>query len=268
MGVDPLLRQSIWNHLVTLTRKERITVIVTTHYIEEARQANVVGLMRQGRLLAENSPDQLMAEYSLDTLEDVFLKLCMSDISIKAAKLSSYTSIMPKGSDFNLAPLEPNALSDKLDNNATITADQFNQITTNGDLKNIIKVMFLGSKTILLTSLSALQFPSVFSLYITNKEASYDLAPTPPSPVHHNSATPINNNSTTNLVTSEYSPASKHDHINVSTTPSYDYGMHYSSGMSSFKHESKCRVNSLHNYWNITCIVAWKNFTRLRRNIP
>ena len=123
---------------MTLTRKERITVIVTTHYIEEARQANVVGLMRQGRLLAENSPDQLMADHNLDTLEDVFLKLCMSDVSFKAAALSNYTT-MPR-SELNL-PSEPTKPPpDVSTDTSAITAKQYNQIATNGDLKNFIKV--------------------------------------------------------------------------------------------------------------------------------
>lgn len=121
-------------------------MIVTTHYIEEARQANVVGLMRQGRLLAENSPDQLMADHSLDTLEDVFLKLCMSDISFKAAALSNYTSTLPR--DLNLSkdskPItKPNSTTTTTTNTTattTITTEQYKQIATNGDLRNIIKV--------------------------------------------------------------------------------------------------------------------------------
>lgn len=44
VGVDPLLRESIWNHLVKLVTAGRTTVIITTHYVEEARQSNVVGL--------------------------------------------------------------------------------------------------------------------------------------------------------------------------------------------------------------------------------
>lgn len=88
VGVDPLLRQSIWKHLVYLAQSEKITVVITTHYIEEARQANVVGLMRHGKLLAEDSPDNLMAQHGMDNLEDVFLKLCISDSSRKAAKLA------------------------------------------------------------------------------------------------------------------------------------------------------------------------------------
>lgn len=42
VGVDPLLRQSIWNHLVQITKDGNKTVIITTHYIEEARSAHTV----------------------------------------------------------------------------------------------------------------------------------------------------------------------------------------------------------------------------------
>ncbi|XP_043467257.1 ABC transporter G family member 23 isoform X1 [Leptopilina heterotoma] len=75
VGVDPLLRQSIWNHLVQITKDGNKTVIITTHYIEEARQAHTIGLMRSGRLLAEESPRALLQMYSCSSLEEVFLKL-------------------------------------------------------------------------------------------------------------------------------------------------------------------------------------------------
>ncbi|CAH0763232.1 unnamed protein product [Diatraea saccharalis] len=75
VGVDPLLRQSIWMHLVRITSSGDKTVIITTHYIEEARQAHCIGLMRSGKLLAEESPQALLTMYSCISLEDVFLKL-------------------------------------------------------------------------------------------------------------------------------------------------------------------------------------------------
>ena len=56
-------------------KKRRTTILITTHYIEEARQATVVGLMRDGYLLAEENPIRLMTAYNLTTLEEVFLKL-------------------------------------------------------------------------------------------------------------------------------------------------------------------------------------------------
>ncbi|XP_046646482.1 ABC transporter G family member 20-like isoform X3 [Daphnia pulicaria] len=85
VGVDPLLRQSIWNHLVRLSTDHGRTVIITTHYIEEARQAHTIGLMRSGHLLAEESPHNLLSLHGLSTLEDVFLKLCMKDGVVKHA---------------------------------------------------------------------------------------------------------------------------------------------------------------------------------------
>ncbi|CAH2004702.1 unnamed protein product [Acanthoscelides obtectus] len=75
VGVDPLLRQSIWNHLVQITKDGNKTVIITTHYIEEARQAHSIGLMRSGKLLAEESPAVLLSMYGCTSLEEVFLKL-------------------------------------------------------------------------------------------------------------------------------------------------------------------------------------------------
>ena len=75
-GVDPILRSSIWKYLVNISRNSNITVIITTHYIEEARSADRVGLMRQGRLLAEDSPENLLTIFNLSSLEDVFLALC------------------------------------------------------------------------------------------------------------------------------------------------------------------------------------------------
>lgn len=95
VGVDPLLRQNIWRHLVTLTQTERISVIITTHYIEEARQANVVGLMRHGKILAENSPLELMRIHKLSNLEEVFLKLCVTDSSRRAASLAGNSNLLP-----------------------------------------------------------------------------------------------------------------------------------------------------------------------------
>lgn len=74
-GVDPLLRERIWNYLAELVKKTNTAVIITTHYIEETRQANKIGLMREGRLLAEETPTNLLNTFGTETLEDVFLLL-------------------------------------------------------------------------------------------------------------------------------------------------------------------------------------------------
>ncbi|CAL8146182.1 unnamed protein product [Orchesella dallaii] len=83
VGVDPLLRENIWNYLVRLVNTDGTTVIITTHYIEEARQSNLIGIMRRGRLLEEKSPQVLLDEYDVTLLEDIVLSLCRMDLEEK-----------------------------------------------------------------------------------------------------------------------------------------------------------------------------------------
>ncbi|XP_059166224.1 ABC transporter G family member 20-like [Physella acuta] len=80
VGVDPVLRERIWGHLFEIAKSSlKTTIIITTHYIEEAAEADRVGLMRGGRLLAEDKPEVLMTKYDLLSLEAVFLHLCHRD---------------------------------------------------------------------------------------------------------------------------------------------------------------------------------------------
>uniref|UniRef100_T1J8M0 ABC transporter domain-containing protein n=1 Tax=Strigamia maritima TaxID=126957 RepID=T1J8M0_STRMM len=92
VGVDPLLRKSIWNHLVKISLDEKVTVIITTHYIEEARQANKIALMRNGRILAQEEPDSLITQYNASSLEDIFLLLCEQTSAIDENDCNASTS--------------------------------------------------------------------------------------------------------------------------------------------------------------------------------
>ncbi|XP_046382482.1 ABC transporter G family member 23-like [Ischnura elegans] len=78
VGVDPMLRQRVWKYLVQETRRSGKTVIITTHYIQEAGQADVLGLIRGGRLMDENSPENLLQKYNTGSVETVFLVLAMN----------------------------------------------------------------------------------------------------------------------------------------------------------------------------------------------
>uniref|UniRef100_A0A0A9W5Y2 ABC transporter G family member 23 n=1 Tax=Lygus hesperus TaxID=30085 RepID=A0A0A9W5Y2_LYGHE len=75
VGVDPVLRNSIWDYLVNMAENEKKTVVITTHYIEETRQAHMIGLMRSGVLLCEDSPDNLLAQNNSGSLEETFMRL-------------------------------------------------------------------------------------------------------------------------------------------------------------------------------------------------
>jgi ABC-2 type transport system ATP-binding protein len=74
IGIDPELRASFWSYFNKL--KERgVTIFITTHYMDEARHCDRIGLMRSGRIIADGSPKELLDATKTDTLEDAFLKL-------------------------------------------------------------------------------------------------------------------------------------------------------------------------------------------------
>ncbi|XP_051164491.1 ABC transporter G family member 23 isoform X2 [Leptopilina boulardi] len=75
VGLDPILRENIWNYLVNLSQEYGTAIVITTHYIEEAKQANKIGLLRCGQLLAEAPPGHLLMKFQCQTLEDAFLAL-------------------------------------------------------------------------------------------------------------------------------------------------------------------------------------------------
>lgn len=82
VGLDPLLREKIWDFMLHVTQNSKLTIIITTHYIEEASQASRCGLMRNGILLAEDTPSNIMMNNQCQTLEQSFLTLCSKqDIS-------------------------------------------------------------------------------------------------------------------------------------------------------------------------------------------
>ncbi|CAG9805991.1 unnamed protein product [Chironomus riparius] len=82
VGLDSLLREKIWNFLMNATRTSKLSVIITTHYISEAEQANRCGLMRDGVLLAEDSPKNIMTRFEATNLDEAFLNLCLLKKSI------------------------------------------------------------------------------------------------------------------------------------------------------------------------------------------
>jgi len=58
VGIDPVTKQSFWGYFRDLAGEGK-TVIITTHIMEEAERCDMVGFMRNGRMLAESSPDDL-----------------------------------------------------------------------------------------------------------------------------------------------------------------------------------------------------------------
>ncbi len=65
-GLDPQTRRLLWNVISDLRETEKLTVFLTTHYMEEAADADFVVILNKGRICAEGTPLQLKNAYSGD----------------------------------------------------------------------------------------------------------------------------------------------------------------------------------------------------------
>ena len=75
VGVDPELRFEFWEFFHRLTQEGGKTVVLTTHYMEEANRADSVVFLNAGRVLATGAPAELKARTETENLEDAFLRL-------------------------------------------------------------------------------------------------------------------------------------------------------------------------------------------------
>jgi ABC-2 type transport system ATP-binding protein len=74
VGIDPMLRLFFWEYFRSL--KERgLTIVLTSHVMDEAERADRIGLMHAGKLIAEGTPSELKSRYSVRSIEDIFIKL-------------------------------------------------------------------------------------------------------------------------------------------------------------------------------------------------
>jgi ABC-2 type transport system ATP-binding protein len=67
-GLDPPSRRTLWDHLRTVRAESGTTIFLTTHYLEEAEQADRICIIDGGRIVDEGTPAQLKADLSRETL--------------------------------------------------------------------------------------------------------------------------------------------------------------------------------------------------------
>jgi ribosome-dependent ATPase len=72
-GVDPLARDYFWQLLIDLSRNHGVTIFVSTHFMNEAERCDRVSLMDSGRVLATDTPQNLIQARGVATLEDAFI---------------------------------------------------------------------------------------------------------------------------------------------------------------------------------------------------
>lgn len=75
VGIDPLLKQSIWQELERLRNEDHKTIIITTHVMDEAERCDKLAMLREGEIIASGTPAALKTQYAVETLDDVFLRI-------------------------------------------------------------------------------------------------------------------------------------------------------------------------------------------------
>ena len=74
-GLDPEARVALWEEVGRLAAQETLTILLTTHYLEEAEElCDEIALIRGGELIARDTAQGLRDSYDAATLTDVYLK--------------------------------------------------------------------------------------------------------------------------------------------------------------------------------------------------
>ncbi|KAM9962044.1 hypothetical protein ACTFIR_004926 [Dictyostelium discoideum] len=178
VGVCPLVSSKIWEHLNFLTKNFGVTIIITTHYLQECRSCDNIFLLRNGRILESGPPDYLLSKYECSLLEDVYYKLCRGDEEISLQLIDSKNNEEINREINTSIPLEEFISNGaNINNNDDILISNTNKPTIKkdekiyrerwSDFKNKIQICFSHSITISirkLTQMYRLKFPLVFEI--------------------------------------------------------------------------------------------------------
>ena len=95
VGIDPLLRQDIWQELRNLANMG-VTILITTHVMDEAEKCDSLAMMREGKILATGTAGELISLAKTDTIEEAFIYFSEEDtfFSLFTMPTESYTQIV------------------------------------------------------------------------------------------------------------------------------------------------------------------------------
>jgi ABC-2 type transport system ATP-binding protein len=81
-GVDPAARRQFWDLIYDFAR-QGITILVTTHYMDEAERCHRLAFLSRGHLIAVGTADEVRRQFDQPTIEDVFIELQRRDEGVK-----------------------------------------------------------------------------------------------------------------------------------------------------------------------------------------
>ncbi|MBB1272592.1 ribosome-associated ATPase/putative transporter RbbA [Psychromonas sp. SR45-3] len=92
-GVDPVARDSFWQLLVELSRHDKVTIFISTHFMNEALRCDRISLMNAGQVLVCDTPQHLIEAKGVASLEAAFISYIEEGIAETADKNSNTTKV-------------------------------------------------------------------------------------------------------------------------------------------------------------------------------
>jgi ribosome-dependent ATPase len=99
-GVDPVARDGFWELMIHLSRRDKVTIFISTHFMNEAERCDRISLMHAGKVLASDSPVELVRRSGRTTLEEAFIGYLK-----KASGLDEEPAAAPRTSARKVDPL-------------------------------------------------------------------------------------------------------------------------------------------------------------------
>ena len=98
-GLDPAARQAMWRYLEFLRRDQGVTIVLTSHLLEEAEKADRIAILDQGRLVALDTPDALKDRIGGDTITirtrqpQALLEKLHNELNLSATEVSEFVRL-------------------------------------------------------------------------------------------------------------------------------------------------------------------------------
>jgi len=104
-GVDPVARDAFWRLLVELSRRDRVTIFISTHFMNEAERCDRMSMMHAGRVLDSDAPAALVHKRGAANLEEAFIGYLLEVMEAGAgeSKTIAASSVPATVSDTNLS---------------------------------------------------------------------------------------------------------------------------------------------------------------------
>ena len=106
-GVDPIARDTLWQLMIDLARNDKVTLFISTHFMNEAGRCDRISLMNEGKVLVTDTPAELVRQRGVSTLEEAFISYLKEANAADETVYGEHKRIQQAGSPVAETGLKP-----------------------------------------------------------------------------------------------------------------------------------------------------------------